>query len=211
MRAESAVEPTKSENITVTWRRSARSSGWGAWGTRRGRCVNGGRLTARVVTQSSDGVEQLHPVPKRRDAKLLQVLCRQARKNRLVYVILAECRLILPEAQAPQPDHNVHDGAHNRGWRASSSGGSEGVQGRLDYGCLRGSQRPLRSYRQWQCLSVIVKIPEWPRNPDFPAPEGPIFYLSARLWIIPKKHAPMFTREAYATRHHRQRSPGAGG
>ena len=26
-RAESAVEPTKSENITVTWRRSARSSG----------------------------------------------------------------------------------------------------------------------------------------------------------------------------------------
>ena len=41
MRAESAVEPTKSENITVTWRRSARSSGWaqpdardpkGAWG-----------------------------------------------------------------------------------------------------------------------------------------------------------------------------------
>jgi cold shock protein len=27
MRAESAVEPTRSENITVTWRRSARSSG----------------------------------------------------------------------------------------------------------------------------------------------------------------------------------------
>ncbi len=27
MRADSAVEPTKSENITVTWRRSARSSG----------------------------------------------------------------------------------------------------------------------------------------------------------------------------------------
>jgi len=45
------------------------------------------------------------------------------------------------------------------------------------------------------------------RNPDFPAPEGPIFDLSARLWIIPKKHAPMFTREAYAPRHHRQRSP----
>ena len=27
MRAESAVEPTKSENITVTWRRSAASCG----------------------------------------------------------------------------------------------------------------------------------------------------------------------------------------
>ena len=86
-----------------------------AWGTRRGRCVNGRRLAARVVTQSSDGIEQLHAVPERRDAKLLQVLCRQARKNRLVYLILAEGRLILPEAKAPQPDHNVHDGAHNQG------------------------------------------------------------------------------------------------
>jgi hypothetical protein len=36
---------------------------------------------------------------------------RQARKNRLVYFILAECRLILPEGQAPQPDHDVHDSA----------------------------------------------------------------------------------------------------
>ena len=59
---------------------------------------------------------------KRGDTKLLQVLVRQARENRLVYVILAEDRLVLPEAQAPQPDHDVHDGAHNRGWRASSSG-----------------------------------------------------------------------------------------
>ena len=35
MRADSAVEPTKSENITVTWRRSVRSSGetLGALGT----------------------------------------------------------------------------------------------------------------------------------------------------------------------------------
>ena len=43
------------------------------------------------------------------DAELLQVLFRQARKDRLVYLVLAECRLILPEAKAPQPDHNVHD------------------------------------------------------------------------------------------------------
>ena len=48
---------------------------------------------------------------KRRDTKLLQVLVRQARENRLVYVILAENRLVLAEAQAPQPDHDVHDGA----------------------------------------------------------------------------------------------------
>ena len=72
--------------------------------------------------QSSDGIQQLHTVPKRRDAKLLQVLVRQARENHLVYVILAEDRLILPEAKAPQPDHNIHDGARNQGWRASSAG-----------------------------------------------------------------------------------------
>jgi hypothetical protein len=36
---------------------------------------------------------------------------RQIDQDRLVYVILAECRLILPEAQAPQPGHNIHAGA----------------------------------------------------------------------------------------------------
>ena len=41
---------------------------------------------------------------------------RQTRENRLVYVILAEDCLILPEAQAPQPDHNVHEGAHKVAW-----------------------------------------------------------------------------------------------
>ena len=52
-------------------------------------------------------------MPNCRDAKLLQGLVRQARENRLVYLILAERRLVLPETQAPQPDHNVHDGALN--------------------------------------------------------------------------------------------------
>src|ERR1700722_7475597 len=79
-----------------------------AWGARCSRCVNRRRLAARVVTESSDCIEQLHPMPECRDAKLLQVLLRKARKNGLVYLILAECCLILPEAQAPQPDHNVH-------------------------------------------------------------------------------------------------------
>jgi hypothetical protein len=59
-----------------------------AWGTRRGRCVNGWRLAARVAAQGSDGIQQLYTVSKRRDAKFLQVLVRQARENRLVYVIL---------------------------------------------------------------------------------------------------------------------------
>jgi hypothetical protein len=92
------------------------------WGTRCARCITGWRLTARVFTQSSDGFEQLEAVPECRDAKLLQVLFRQARKNCLVNLIIAECRLVLSETEAPQPDHNVHDGAYNAGRRTSSVG-----------------------------------------------------------------------------------------
>jgi hypothetical protein len=97
------------------------------WRTRRGPCVNGWRLAARVAAQGGDGLQQLHTVPNRNDAKLLQRLVRQAGKNRLVYVILAECRLILPEAQAPQPDHNVHDGAPAIGGGVHHRRGREGV------------------------------------------------------------------------------------
>ena len=52
-------------------------------------------------------------MPQCGDAKFFQVLSREARQDLLGYLILAECRLVLPEAQAPQPDHNVHDGAHS--------------------------------------------------------------------------------------------------
>jgi hypothetical protein len=77
----------------------------------RGRCryVSGRRLGGPISTQRSNGIQQLHTVPKRRDTQLLQVLVRQARENRLIYVILAEDHLVLPEAQAPQPNHDVHD------------------------------------------------------------------------------------------------------
>ena len=63
MRADSAVEPTRSENITVTWRRSARSSGCALGALDVVAASTEWRLTARVVTQSSDGIEQLEPVP----------------------------------------------------------------------------------------------------------------------------------------------------
>jgi hypothetical protein len=54
---------------------------------------------------------------------------RQARKDGLVYLILVECRLVPPEAQAPQPDHNVHSGAPQSGVAHIICLGSEGVQG----------------------------------------------------------------------------------
>ena len=47
-----------------------------AWGARSGRCVSGWRLAARVAAQSSDGIEQLQPMPDCRDAKLLKGLVR---------------------------------------------------------------------------------------------------------------------------------------
>ena len=76
-------------------------------------------------------------MPDNRDAEVFQVLTRQARKNRLIYLIFAECRLILPEAQAPQPDHNVHDGANNRGRRTSSAGGARVSRVALRFSGLR--------------------------------------------------------------------------
>jgi hypothetical protein len=41
--------------------------------------------------------------------------CVKLGMNRLVYVILAEDRLVLAEAQAPQPDHDVHNVAPTLG------------------------------------------------------------------------------------------------
>ena len=48
-------------------------------------------------------------VPERRYAKVLQVLRRQVGQDRLVYLVFAEYRLVLPKAQTPQPDHDVHN------------------------------------------------------------------------------------------------------
>src|SRR5262249_36385346 len=50
-------------------------------------------------------------MPKDEDAQILQILGREARKEPFRNGVLAECRLILAEAQAPQPDHDVLDSA----------------------------------------------------------------------------------------------------
>ena len=108
MRVESAVEPTRSENITVTWRRSAVSRGdvsiaEGA--------SSGGAFALASAPKAAIASSSLQPVPNCCDAKLLQGLRRQAREDRFVNLVLAECRLVLSEAKAPQPNHNVHDDA----------------------------------------------------------------------------------------------------
>jgi hypothetical protein len=77
---------------------------------------------SRVLRRN--GVQQLEPVPDRRDSKLLQSLMRQARKNRLINFVFAECLLVPFETKAPQPHcpsarHRPHSVDHiiNREWR----------------------------------------------------------------------------------------------
>jgi hypothetical protein len=48
-----------------------------------------------------------------RDTEVLQVFRSEVRKNRLVYLVVAESGLIPSEAKAPQPDHDVHDGTQS--------------------------------------------------------------------------------------------------
>ncbi len=65
--------------------------------------------TSSDGAESGNSVEQLAAVPECRNAKLLQVLSRQARKNRFVNLVIAERGLILSKAKSPQPDDDVHD------------------------------------------------------------------------------------------------------
>ena len=71
----------------------------------------------------------------RANADFLQVLGREAWQDLFGNLVLAKCGFVLPKTEAPQPDHNVHDGACNRsgghhplgqggcpGWRWSSQG-----------------------------------------------------------------------------------------
>jgi hypothetical protein len=63
-------------------------------------------LFRRTATEA----EQDTAVPECGNAKLFEVLGGEAREDPLVDLFVAECRLVLFEAKAPQPEHNVHDG-----------------------------------------------------------------------------------------------------
>ena len=86
-------------------------------------------LGARIGAQSSDGVEEFTAVPDMPRRQVPSGPPRQARQNRLVYLVFAERRLILSEAKAPQPDHDVHDGARASPWSIASLEGLGEVLG----------------------------------------------------------------------------------
>jgi hypothetical protein len=98
-RANNAVEPTRSQNITVNWRRSA-SAGADASET--------AALTAAVGAERSDGVQQLAPVADRCNANLPEILRCQLRQHLPIDLVVAEGRHIALKAQSVQPRLYVH-------------------------------------------------------------------------------------------------------
>jgi hypothetical protein len=69
------------------------------------------RVRGRVregAAQSSDRFQELAAMADRRDAKIPQILGRQARQNLHVDRILAEGRLVLREPQPPEPLRDLH-------------------------------------------------------------------------------------------------------
>ena len=79
--------------------------------TGRGRHVSGGRVAAGIAAQHSDSFQEYPPVTDRTNADFLQVFLRETREDPLVYLVVAERRLVSFEAQAPQPNQDVHGGA----------------------------------------------------------------------------------------------------
>ena len=49
-------------------------------------------------------------MPDAADIQILQVLHRQIRQDSLIDMVFAECRLVLFEAEAPQPTRDIHGG-----------------------------------------------------------------------------------------------------
>ena len=73
----------------------------------------------------------------RTDADFLEVLRRKAWQDLFGNLVLAKCGLVWPKTEAPQPDHNVHNGAYTIGVAHIICRGSEGVQRRVEFSGLR--------------------------------------------------------------------------
>ena len=102
------------------------------WRSCCGCCVNGRRLTAPLVTQRSDGVQQLHAVPNRGDAKLLQGLASGPEEpSRLCHSRGMPPRTVRGQGSAARPRRpfrcpKLRVAAHHRAVRAECPGGPEG-------------------------------------------------------------------------------------
>ena len=82
----------------------------GAGGSRRCELGAAGRgaRQRRFFLQAGEGGKQPAAVADKGHTEVFQVLCGQARQNPGVDVVVAECLLILAQAQAAQPSPDLH-------------------------------------------------------------------------------------------------------
>ena len=100
MRADSAVEPTRSENITVTWRRSAVSRSDGPAGTA------APTVTMSVSFELSDRTQDFATITED-DAQFLQVLIGQVGKDREINAVFGKTQSVRGHAELFEPVSNL--------------------------------------------------------------------------------------------------------
>src|SRR5438309_9536119 len=99
-RAASAVEPTRSQNITVSCRRSASAETAPAGAT----CAATGGASERRAAIAARSFRRAD----RAYADADQVVGRQLRQHFAIDIVVAECRRVLFEPQPAQPRCYVH-------------------------------------------------------------------------------------------------------
>ena len=99
--AESAVEPTRSENITVTCRRSAASAARGVAGGAAATAARGGAFELGNRTQ------ELSAMPERCHANLFEVLIGQVAQNREINIVLSKALNMLGHTELFEPVRNL--------------------------------------------------------------------------------------------------------
>ena len=137
MRAESAVEPTRSENITVTWRRSARSSGGALGALDVVAASTEGALPLASLRRAAMASSSFTRCPNDATPSSFRFSCVRLGRTVSSMSFSRNAASYFPRPKAPQPDHNVHEGAHNQWWRASSAGAAR--VSRVALMCFRGS------------------------------------------------------------------------
>jgi hypothetical protein len=103
---ESAVEPTRSVNMTVSWRRSASSR-------RVGSADQKSRYGSRGVAEIADRTQHFQPTPER-NAKIFEVLVGQVGENGNINVVLDEPLRVLGHAEPFEPVRNLLHRGHQR-------------------------------------------------------------------------------------------------
>ena len=99
MRAESAVEPTRSENMTVTWRRSAALEASARVEDCR-LCGGNGATSTPIARQHLSPMAERHP-------DILEVLIGEVAKHRHIDPVLGKALRVLGHAELFEPVRNL--------------------------------------------------------------------------------------------------------